>query len=259
MAERSDDVDGHPRIPFTDHCDHNLEHTGQWSKNEGENGSSSCLLERDIENPVGVVKIPVMLVGPLLLRGECMNGCVVCPFATAKKVLVESATRGTMALTQSGGVRVRSTTQCLVCGPAFQMRSMIEVEWLWGWLKANFPAVHQQVKLFNQHVELVELVPFHFDQTLVVYFRYHTQEALSQNIVTNGTMHCCHWVLRRVEQELPNVRVINFQIESNVGGDTTTAAANLFQTRGIHVMAKAWIPDEVLRLVFQVCLLRVYI
>ena len=265
MTGRSDYVDGQQLIPFTDHCDtcgkkrkaekfmsNSLEHTEQCRKNEGENDSCSCL-KRDIENPVGVVKVPVMLVGPLLLRGEHVNGCVVCPFATAEKGLVVSATRGATALTKSGGVQVSSTKHCMVCASAFQMRNMAEVEWLWGWLKTNSPAVQQQTKLFSQCMELVELVPCHFKQTLVVYFRYHTQEAPSHNVVTNGTMHSCNWVLKRVEQELPNVRVINLQIKSNISRETTTAAANLLLTRGIHAKARAWIPEEVLRSIFQVC------
>ena len=155
---------GQPPIPFTDHCDtccyagkkrraekftsNSLEHTEQCCKNEGENDSCSFLKlsKRDIaiENPVGVVKVPVMLVGPLLLRGEHVNGCVFCPFATAEKGLVVSATRGATPLTKSGGVQVSSTKHCMVCASAFQMRNMAEVEWLWGWLKTNSPAVQQQ-------------------------------------------------------------------------------------------------------------------
>ena len=71
------------------------------------------------------------LVGPLLLRGEHINGYVLCPFATTEGALVASATRGATALTRAGGVLVRVTEQRMVRAPAFQMRNLVEVEELW--------------------------------------------------------------------------------------------------------------------------------
>ena len=123
---------------------------------------------------------------------------------------------------------------------------------LWAWLKANFSALQKQVKLFSQHAELVDLAPFRFGRILVVLFHYCTQDAAGQNMVTSGTWHSCKWVLRKVEQELPNVKVINFWIESDMSGDKKIAAMNLFQTRGIHAQAEAWVPEEILRSVLKV-------
>ena len=261
---------GHPRIPYRGHYDPehcrkrrewaekfascSLERTGQWWKNEGKDDSCSCLkLKGNVENPIGLAKIPVGLVGPLLVRGEHINGYALCPFATTEGALVASATRGATALTRAGGVLVRVTEQRMVRAPAFQMRNLVEVEELWAWLKANFSALQKQVKLFSQHAQLVDLAPFRFGRILVVLFHYCTQDAAGQNMVTSGTWHSCKWVLRKVEQELPNVKVINFWIESDMSGDKKIAAMNLFQTRGIHAQAEAWVPEEILRSVLKVC------
>ena len=271
--KRGEDIDayGHPRIPYRGHYDPdrcrkrrewaekfascNLEHTGQWWKNEGDQDSCSCLkLKGNVENPIGLAKVPVGLVGPLLLRGEHVNGYVLCPFATTEGALVASATRGATALMRSGGVHVRVSEQCMVRAPAFQMRNLVEAEKLWEWLKTNFSALQKQVQLFSQHAELTELVPHRFGRTLVVHFRYRTQDASGQNMVTSGTWHSCKWVLRKVEQELPDIKVMNFWIESNMSGDKKIAAMNLFQTRGIHAQAEAWVPEEILRSVLKVCI-----
>lgn len=273
MSKRGDDVDsyGHPRIPYRGHYDPdscrkrrewaenfascNLEHTGQWWENEGGDDSCSCLnLKGNVENPIGLAKVPVGLVGPLLLRGEHVNGYVLCPFATTEGALVASATRGATALMRSGGVQVRISDRCMVRAPAFQTRNLIEAEKLWEWLKTNLPALQKQVKLFSQHAELMELIPHRFGRILVVQFCYHTQDASGQNMVTSGTWHSCKWVLRKVEQELPDVKVVNFWIESNMSGDKKIVAMNLFQTRGIHAQAEAWIPEEILRSVLKVCI-----
>lgn len=266
-----DDKDpyGHPRIPFRGYydvqrCDKRREwaesfasctltHTGQWWLNEGEDDSCSCLkLKGNIENPIGLAKIPVGLVGPLLLLGEHVKGYALCPFATTEGALVASATRGATALTRAGGVSVKVAEKYLVRAPAFQLRNMEEVELLWKWILANKRAIQKQVHLFSQHADLVELHPVRLGRMLTVVFKFTTQDAAGQNMTTSGTWHCCKWILRNVEKELPSVQVTNFWVESNLSGDKKIAAMNLFQTRGIHAQAEAWIPEAILKSVLKV-------
>ena len=93
---------------------------------------------------------------------------------------------------------------------------------------------------------------------LVVQFKYETQDAAGQNMVTSGTWHACKWLLRRVENDLPTVNIVNFWIESDVSMDKRMAAMHLFQTRGIHAQAEAWIPEAVLKSVLKVCTYTLY-
>ncbi len=260
---------GHPRIPFRGYYDaercklrrewaerftsSSLKHTGQWWSGEGSDDSCSCLkLKGNIENPIGLAKVPIGLAGPLLLSGEHVNGYVLCPFATTEGALIASATRGATALTRAGGVRVRVTNQCMLRGPAFQLRNSGEVERFWQWMLSNFDALKKQVKLFSQHANLVELTPVRFGRVLVVQFRFTTEDAAGQNMVTSGTWHACKWLLRKVDEELPRVRVTEFWVESNLSGDKKMTPMNLYQNRGIHAQAEAWIPEAVLRSVLKV-------
>ena len=78
-----------------------------------------------------------------------MTGYALCPFATTEGALVASATRGATALTRAGGVRVMISKQCMTRAPAFQLRSMAEVEILWKWFSSNLDALQKQVRLFG--------------------------------------------------------------------------------------------------------------
>lgn len=159
-----DDVDpyGHPRIPLRGYYDVHrcnqrrqwaerfascsLQHTGQWWEGEGEHESCSCLkLKGNVENLIGLVKVPVGLVGPLLIKGAHVSGYVLCPFATTEGALVASATRGATALTRAGGVYAKVLEQMQIRSPAFQFRSMQEVDQLIMWLDDNLPVLQKQV------------------------------------------------------------------------------------------------------------------
>ena len=169
MAEAEvllDDIDpyGHPRVPLRGYYDAeccnrrrnwaekfascSLQHTGQWWENEGKDDSCSCLkLKGNAENVIGLAKVPVGLVGPLLIKGSHVGGYILCPFATTEGALVASATRGATALTRAGGVCAKILEQVQIRSPAFQLRSMKEVDQFQIWLDNNFAALQKQVML----------------------------------------------------------------------------------------------------------------
>ncbi|KAL5476235.1 hypothetical protein EMCRGX_G026155 [Ephydatia muelleri] len=274
MSETELDSDkdpyGHPRIPLRGLYDVNscnlrrqwaekfanctLDQVGTWWPNEGRDDSCSCLkLKGNIENPIGLAKVPVGLVGPLLVKGKSVAGYVLCPFATTEGALVASATRGASALMRSGGVFVSTEDQVMTRAPSFTFASAKEAESFWTWLRGKLDDLKQQVRQYSQHAELVSLSPQRFGRTLVVQFKYCTRDAAGQNMVTGATSHLCKWLLGKAEKEMEGVRVARFHIESNLSCDKKLAMLNLFQTiRGIHVQAEAWVPDSVLQSVLKV-------
>lgn len=155
---------GHPRIPLRGYYDVqrcnqrrewaekfascSLRHTGQWWEHEGKDDSCSCLkLKGNIENVIGLVKVPVGLVGPLLVKGSHVSGYVLCPFATTEGALVASATRGATALTRAGGAYAKVLEQVQIRSPAFQLQNMQEVDQLLQWINDNFAVLQKQVYL----------------------------------------------------------------------------------------------------------------
>ena len=159
-----DDKDqfGNPRIPFRGHyereyCDRrrawaekfancSLEQCGQWWHNEGTDDSSSCKkLKGNIENPIGLVKIPLAICGPLLIKGRNVDGFCLCPLATTEGALVASVTRGATALSRSGGVRARVLNHAQIRSPYFIFRTMDEVEIFLKWLQNKLTTAQQKV------------------------------------------------------------------------------------------------------------------
>lgn len=160
--DTSTDAFGRPRIPqrgYYDrrHCDErrawverfascSLEQCGQWWLHEGSNTSCSCSsLKGNIENLIGLAKVPLAVCGPLLFKGETLNGYSLCPFATTEGALVASITRGATAITRAGGVFAKVLEQTQIRSPYFRMRSIKEVSEFARWIDDQFNHIKDRV------------------------------------------------------------------------------------------------------------------
>lgn len=290
------DVDqfGHPRVPYRGHYDAqhcndrrawaerfgscSLEHCGQWWLNEGANESCSCIsLKGNIENPIGLTKVPLGVCGPLLIKGQHAKGYILCPFATTEGALVASITRGATALTRSGGVHAKVIGQMQIRSPYFQLRSMAEVDIFLQWIVSNSDTLKEKVKFlllnvvpftryesthvfplliqvhsFSRHAELKKLDFSRFGRMIIIHFNYTTGDAAGQNMVTSCTSHLCKWIRSKIDRDIPHIKITFFYIESTSSGDKSMAYINLLRTRGFHVQAEAWIPESVLKKVLKV-------
>lgn len=195
------------------------------------------------------------LVGPILINGDHVSGYVLCPFATTEGALVASATRGAMLLTRSGGVRSRMIEQAMTRAPAFVMSSVDDAEFLFSWIVMNKQGLQRQVKLFSEYTVLFDIKAHRFGKNIVVAFKYMTNDAAGQNMVTTATWHSCKWLIKTFQIENPSLKIKKFFIESSLSGDKKLAFGNLFSTRGLHVIAEAWIPKSVIETTFKVSVL----
>ena len=266
-----DDVDafGHPRIPLRGHyevdkCDTrrawverftgvSLPHLGQWWEGEGTDyGCSTLKLKGNVENLIGLIKIPLGVAGPLLMNGKSVQGHHLIPIATTEGALIASATRGANALTRAGGVWTDSFHRQMTRVPSFHCGSIEEARKLWSWMEPRVDSLRAQVNMYSQHAQLIELKPHFFGRVLMVQFVYDTGDAAGQNMTTSVTWHACKWVISQMTKELPDVFLERFSIATGLSGDKKMAVGNLLETRGTAAQAEAWIPESVLESVLKV-------
>src|SRR4030067_3625003 len=63
--------------------------------------------DRNIENMIGAVQVPLGIAGPILINGDYANGEFYITLATTEGALVASAHRGCSVITACGGAVVR--------------------------------------------------------------------------------------------------------------------------------------------------------
>ena len=127
---------------------------GQWLE-----GQDSTKLHGNIEQPMGLVKVPVAPVGPLKIKGEAAYGDFIAPFATTEGALVASAMRGVTAINAGPGVFAWTSTQHATRGPCFITRSPREALMLGNWTKNQKKKLQEEVvRKVSHHAMLEEII-----------------------------------------------------------------------------------------------------
>ncbi|KAJ3412932.1 hypothetical protein HDV05_008720 [Chytridiales sp. JEL 0842] len=269
------DKHGHPRIPRRGHytraaCNDRLEwlekftgaslnEIGNWWAGEGTDPARSTeILKSNIENPIGVIKVPVAAAGPLLFEGENANGYIVCPLATTEGALVASVTRGATALNQAGGVKVYCTRQRMVRAPLWHLSTPAHLPRLESLISTTIglSTLRAEITKHSSHAKLLHLT-FHTvnTSTLHVRFVYETGDAAGQNMTTTCTWEACRLINETIDAQnklhlaqtgQPFISVTQFIIDGNLSSDKKLSQLNIDSGRGIQAVAESVIPAHAL-------------
>ena len=204
-------------------------------------------LRGQIENFVGVVRIPVGVAGPLVVRGEVAIGSFYVPLATTEGTLVLAVTRGAAAISDSGGAAVWAADPHVTRAPLFVFPSHEDAREAGRWAKLNLTRIRQEAEATTRHGKLVSVEPVLYGRRLVLEFTYSTGDAAGQNMVTFATDAACRWLRQRV----PFSGAEFFTLESNLSHDKKIAALSQSRQRGRQVDADITIPRSVVTAVLK--------
>lgn len=99
--------------------------------------SSTAKPHLPVENAFGLSRVPVGLSGPLLIRGEHVNGYVTVPWATSEGALLASSSRGAQALSRSGGTRSFVQSDGILLCPVLVLHGIEDAKTLADWLQEH--------------------------------------------------------------------------------------------------------------------------
>ncbi len=186
-----------------------------------------------IENFVGVVRVPVGVAGPLRVRGTAAEGTYYVPLATTEGTLVLAVTRGAEAISAAGGAEAHASESHVTRAPIFAFRSAAEARSAATWLIRHVSELRAEAEATTRHGRLVAIEPILVGRRLVLEFTYFTGEASGQNMVTFATDAACRWLRQRP----PFDDIEFFVIESNVSHDKKIASLSHAHRRGRRVSA----------------------
>lgn len=204
-------------------------------------------LRGQIENFVGVVRVPVGIAGPLRVCGEAAQGDFLVPVATTEGTLVFAVNKGAEAITAAGGARVAASGQEVSRAPLFVFASGDAARRAADWVVGELDALRAQAMTQTRHGRLLRLEPVRTGRRLVLRFVYDTGDAAGQNMVTLATAAACTW-LRRQEPFAP---VELFSLESNVSRDKKLGTLAATERRGRRVDAEVVLPREIVERTFR--------
>ncbi len=194
-------------------------------------------LQGNIENYIGMTRVPTGLVGPLRINGLHANGDFYIPLATTEGALVASYSRGARLVTLSGGAACLTTVEQVQRAPGFKFETMGEAVQFASWAVGEFEQMREVASRKTRYGRLLE-VRVQLQANLVyLILDYHTGDAAGQNMVTICTAAVCEYLMARTPVE-PTYWVL----ESNMSGDKKATALSFFETRGRHTTAEVVVP-----------------
>ncbi|HUV24397.1 MAG TPA: hydroxymethylglutaryl-CoA reductase (NADPH) [Methanomassiliicoccales archaeon] len=196
------------------------------------------LAEKNIENMIGCVQVPVGFVGPILINGEHAQGEFLVPMATTEGALLASVNRGCSIITSSGGSTTIVVRDAMTRAPVFRVNGIKHGVEVANWVKKNFDLVKGAAESTTRHGKLVEVRPFMAGRNLYLRFAYETGDAMGMNMATIATEEASMLIERETGATLVS-------ISGNLCVDKKPAGINSILGRGKSVHAEVNIPRSI--------------
>jgi hydroxymethylglutaryl-CoA reductase (NADPH) len=220
-----------------------------WDEIGGDPALREILLERapdelvhyqgNIENAIGLLRMPIGLAGPLRVNGMAAKGDYPVPLATTEAALVASYHRGCRLLTAAGGCTAMVLYESLSRAPGFVFETAADACRFIAWAVERFEEFQRIASTTTAHGRLVDLGCTVEGNHVYLNFEFTTGDASGQNMVTIATQAVCDEILKHTP-----VKPLRHYVESNLSGDKKASARSFTTARGKKVTAEAHLPVE---------------
>jgi hydroxymethylglutaryl-CoA reductase (NADPH) len=198
--------------------------------------------QKNIENFIGTVKVPIGLVGPLRVNGLFAQGDYYLPLATTEAALVASYNRGAQVITEAGGCTVALLSEGVSRAPSFAFRDLSEAGQFAVWAISQLDKFIEVAATTTRHGKLVDMRTTIEGNHVFINFEYITGDASGQNMVTISTEAVCLYI----EENSP-IKPQYWFIESNMSGDKKANALSFTSVRGKKVTAEVHLPEALVK------------
>ncbi|MHC4077641.1 MAG: hydroxymethylglutaryl-CoA reductase [Planctomycetota bacterium] len=193
--------------------------------------------DRNIENYIGTVKVPVGIAGPLRVNGCFAQGDYYVPLATTEAALVASYSRGAQLVSEVGGCSTILLTEGVSRAPGFAFRDLNEAGRFVAWALTQEEAFNAAAASTTNHGLLHNMSVTIEGNHVYLCFDYRTGDAAGQNMVTIATAAICDYI-----REHSPVSVEYSFVEANLSGDKKASGQSFMGVRGKKVTAEVRVP-----------------
>jgi hydroxymethylglutaryl-CoA reductase (NADPH) len=201
----------------------------------------SSAYDRNIENFIGTVSLPVGLAGPLRVNGLFAQGDYFVPLATTEAALVASYSRGAQLITAAGGASAALLAEAVTRAPGFEFDSINSAGTFVEWALANLEPIRAAAESTSGHGKLIDVRVTIEGNHVYLAFDYSTGDASGQNMVTVATQAAVDFIV----QSSP-VKPRFYLVEANLSGDKKATAISFTSVRGKKVTAEVTVSAELL-------------
>lgn len=200
------------------------------------------LYQGNIENAIGLMKMPLGLAGPLRMNGVAAKGDYCIPLATTEAALVASYHRGCRLLTAAGGCSAMVLYESLSRAPSFVFNTSPEACRFTVWAVEQFEEFQKVAGTTTSHGKLMDMGVTIEGNHVYLNFEFTTGDASGQNMVTIAAQAICDHII--AHSPVPPKR---HYVESNLSGDKKASTKAFTTTRGKKVTAEARLSADLVK------------
>ena len=211
------------------------------------NSEFSKANQKNCENMIGAVALPVGLAGPVKIIEQQKTAEYFVPLATSEGALVASVNRGLKAINQAGGAQVRVTNFGITRAPVFAFQTGNEAFAFAQYLEEvqTNAKIRQITEKTSSHLKSIKLMSLVRGRNVYVRFSFLTDEAMGMNMVTIALQKL--W-----EEFLSQYKGIEMlALSSNVCTDKKVSFINQLLGRGYSAQAEIFLNEEILQNVLK--------
>lgn len=194
----------------------------------------------NIEHLVGVVQVPVGIIGPLKINGTDARGNFYIPLATTEGVLVSSFHRGARLITKSGGANVKIKKFEMHVSPVLVLSQKDEIRSIIKWVSDHFNEIKKVAEKTTAHGKLLRIRPRVVGTKIILKMIYDTKDAMGMNMITIASDQAVKYIAR-------HCKVKTYYPRSNYSSDKKYSVHIAREGYGRWVYAEALIRKEFIR------------
>lgn len=191
----------------------------------------------NIENPIGIVQIPLGITGPVEVKGEHANGSFWVPMATTEGALLLTYDLGMRLLKMSGAVDVELLSKGVHIDPMFPV-STGEDGRVSRFVDENFESIKQVAEGDSRHTKLIAIKKTRVGSNFLLKFIYDTADAQGLNMINHATFNACKYIEAKTGA--------HFYHRSHYSGIKHHSLLNEKEGQGRKVRARALISERAL-------------
>lgn len=208
-------------------------------------------LNRNIENPIGAVQVPLGFAGELKVNGNYANGIYPILLATTEGRLVAGMSRGIKVFNGVGGVNTVVLKDGITRSLIVRTKGVRDAIKLIRWVESDegFKFLSDAFSKSTKHGKLKEVKCYTAGRDVFLRFKAFTGAAMGMNMVTIAAKSAVEELIGKVKGL--GIEAVLITESGNLCADKKPAYINIIEGRGVSVVADSIIPREVIEKEFR--------
>ena len=198
----------------------------------------TSFFQNNIENPIGIVQIPLGIIGPLNIAGKFARGQFMVPMATTEGALVLTYDLGARLLSFGDPIQVEVLSRSIHLDPMFLTMSEDEDRIIQNFIGYNYEKIKSIAEAKSRHTKLLSIESKKIGNSFVLRCLYDTGDAHGLNMINEATYNACKFISESTK--------INFYHRSHYSGVKHHSLENEKRGYGKRVKASAVVTKKAL-------------